>query len=384
MSTWIPNFPKITVGRFFFLTALLLLFFFGDSFTLDKTLNRLKSWDYFFAPLLILYLVSVLEGILAKCGIIKGMERFLSVKGFTRLSYAFIPGFIGLIPSIGGAHFACSVFPVSTSNLSGCRIAAINYFFRHFHVYSNPLIAGTVLACSITNVSLWSVSLTLFPLSVITFFFGWKFLLPPALQNEKRDSLKIDRIPLKFMLISMLIALETLVFFIQDCKLYIWLITVIITLTITSPRRFFACFLPRINTLILLSEIAFVLFFALVISSLNIAEILTNLIHSTGISIVFAYSLITILLAYLTGISQAYIAITMPLIHAMPGRHELLVCWLLALGFYIQFFTPSHLCLVVCANYYNCPVLCVLKKIFLPTTISFFLWAVIFGLFFFF
>ena len=94
---------------------------------IEDIIARLQSFNYFFAPLLILYLVSVLERTLDKFGFIHWIEDYLETRNLNRLSYAAIPGLIGLIPSIGGAHFACSIFPVSArKKLSGCRLAAIN------------------------------------------------------------------------------------------------------------------------------------------------------------------------------------------------------------------------------------------------------------------
>lgn len=101
----------MTIGRFFLAASLALLVFFGNSRTVHDTFNRLGTFDYFFAPLLILYLVSVLERILDRLSVISSIENYLADRNLTRLSYAFIPGLIGLIPSIGGAHFACSMFP---------------------------------------------------------------------------------------------------------------------------------------------------------------------------------------------------------------------------------------------------------------------------------
>lgn len=102
----------MTIGRFFLAASLALLVFFGNAQTVHDTLNRLGTFDYFFSPLLILYLVSVLERILDRLGVISSIENYLADRNLTRLSYAFIPGLIGLIPSIGGAHFACSMVPV--------------------------------------------------------------------------------------------------------------------------------------------------------------------------------------------------------------------------------------------------------------------------------
>lgn len=367
----------MTIGRFFLAASLALLVFFGNIRTVHDTLNRLETFDYFFAPLLILYLVSVLERILDRLGVISSIESYLADRNLTRLSYAFIPGLIGLIPSIGGAHFACSMFPSSAGKeLSGCQLAAINYFFRHFHVYSNPLITGTVLACAITNTSLWFVSLTLLPLTLLTFLLGWKFLIPSSKKYPKETGFSIkSSISLKMILLFVSISIETLIFFLLDIKICFWLAVVIFTLALVSPQTVWEAFKPSKDNLFLLSEVAFILIFACVINSLGINQLLTNFIYSSGVPTILAFSLVTVFLAYITGISQAYVAIVMPLIAGLTGNQFSLVCWLLALGFFIQYLTPAHLCLIVCAKYFKCSAFRLIQQIFPPVALAFLLWS---------
>lgn len=369
----------MTIGRLFLVLSIVLLVCFGNRDVVASVIVRLKAFDYFLAPLLTLYLVSVLERVLDKLGLIKWMEEFLEAKQLTRLSYAVIPGLIGLIPSVGGAHFACSMFPSAAGkSLSSCRLAAINYFFRHFHVYSNPLIAGTVLACAITNTSLWVLVLNLLPLTIFTFMSGWYFLIPKCSGSLERRKVSPIAVDFRTVTILSLVLLETIFFFLLNFKIYSWLIAVVATLAIFFPKKMVSSMTPKKDNLFLLSEIAFILVFASVVNCLGVSRILTDFIFNSGISLWVAFSLITVLLAFITGISQAYVAIIMPLVSTISGDESSLVCWLLALGFYIQYLTPSHLCLVVCADFFNCSVLNLLKQIFLPVTVSFLFWSVLF------
>ena len=369
----------MTIGRLFLVLSIVLLVCFGNRDVIAKVMVRLSSFDYFLAPLLILYLVSVLERVLDKFGFIKWIEDFLEAKQLTRLSYAVIPGLIGLIPSIGGAHFACSMFPTGAGKkLSGCRVAAINYFFRHFHVYSNPLIAGTILACTITHTSLWRVVLNLLPLTVFTFILGWYFLIPNRSRSPEMKRALPVTVNIRTTALVSLILLETIFSFSLNFKIYCWLIAIVATLAIFSPKKVFSSSAPSKDNLFLLSEIAFILIFASVVNCLGISRILTDFICNSKVPLWFAFSLITVLLAFITGISQAYVAIIMPLVSSISGDESTLVCWLLALGFYIQYLTPSHLCLVVSADFFKCSVLNLLKQIFLPVTIAFFGWTVLF------
>ena len=374
----------LTVGRFFLLTSILLLVLFGTQETALRVADRIFSFKYVFPPLLILYLIAVLEKELRELDLFSAFHSYLKTRGLLRQSYVLIPGLIGLLPSIGGAHFSCAAFPRDAmKNLTPCQSASINFYFRHFHVYSNPLIAGTVLACSITNTSLWTVSLTLLPLTLLTFYFGWKLLIPQSASNAS-VSIKIKNafaLKRNDKLLCFTLALETLFSIALGLKPYFWLGLVILTIGFTKKIPLLKVIKPSKGTIFLLSEIFFILLFACVINALNVGSLFSNFIHSLGITPLIALSLITIVLAYLTGISQAYIAIVMPLSLSLPNGSVFIVCWLLALGFFVQFFTPAHLCLVVCANFFQCPIIEILKKISQPLIIAFAVWSVVFTAF---
>lgn len=368
----------ITTGRIFLLLALILLFFFGNGVVFGKVVNRLCTFSYFLQPIFILYFISVIEKQLEALNVFKKFENFLAENRLTRLSYVLIPGLIGLIPSIGGAQFACSMFPkTSSKDFDNIQLASVNYYFRHFHVYSNPMIAGTILACAITHTNLLIVGAVLFPLSCLTFYFGWKWLIPAQASNtwlKKRNDFIFNR---SFFTAILFIACIGLICFILGQGLLLWLALVSIFLGFMKPEKLIINFLPTRQTSVLLIEIAFILFFAAVINSIGLKEVFADMVSSNLFQPVLALSLVTILLAFLTGISQAYVAIVMPLLSFLPGNHLLLICWLLALGFFVQYMTPAHLCLVVCSSYYKCSPIDILKLIYRPLLISFLIWSLL-------
>lgn len=62
----------MTIGRLFLVLSIVLLAFFGKAQIIEDIIARLQSFNYFFTPLLILYLVSVLERTLDKFGLFIG------------------------------------------------------------------------------------------------------------------------------------------------------------------------------------------------------------------------------------------------------------------------------------------------------------------------
>ena len=82
----------MTIGRLFLVLSIVLLAFFGKAQIIEDIIARLQSFNYFFAPLLILYLVSVLERTLDKFGFIHWIEDYLEALILLALFFLFLLG----------------------------------------------------------------------------------------------------------------------------------------------------------------------------------------------------------------------------------------------------------------------------------------------------
>ncbi len=101
------------------------------------------------------------------------LERIVSVaKAFLRrpaVAMAALPALIGLLPMPGGALFSAPMVGSAAdgAKVSGARLSAINYYFRHIWECWWPLYPGMILAVSITKLDFLSFIRFQFPLSVI-------------------------------------------------------------------------------------------------------------------------------------------------------------------------------------------------------------------------
>ncbi len=134
------------------------------------------------------------------------LERIVSLaRAFLRrpaVAMAALPALIGLLPMPGGALFSAPMVGSAAggAKVSGARLSAINYYFRHIWECWWPLYPGMILAVSITKLDFLSFIRFQFPLSVIIVACGLLILrkthpdlhiaAPPPPKGTKRKLLK--------------------------------------------------------------------------------------------------------------------------------------------------------------------------------------------------
>ncbi len=134
------------------------------------------------------------------------LERIVSLaRAFLRrpaVAMAALPALIGLLPMPGGALFSAPMVDSATggAKVSGARLSAINYWFRHIWECWWPLYPGMILAVSITKLDFLSFIRFQFPLSVFMIVCGLLLFrkthsdlhitAPPPPSRTKRKLLK--------------------------------------------------------------------------------------------------------------------------------------------------------------------------------------------------
>ncbi|MCQ2361506.1 MAG: DUF401 family protein, partial [Acidaminococcaceae bacterium] len=150
---------------------------------LTETLQMHRTYDIILA----LYFVMCLEIELRTSGTLAGMvsalEKIFSGAKFT---LAAMPAFLGLLPSLGGARFSAPIVEEAAKglNLSPAHKSAINFWFRHIFEFSNPIIPGMIIACSIVNVPFSEFLKNLAWLTVVAFVIGYFILIVPIKTNN--------------------------------------------------------------------------------------------------------------------------------------------------------------------------------------------------------
>ncbi len=118
-------------------------------------------------------IISVLIGLSEIMRASGQLERIVSLaRAFLRrpaVAMAALPALIGLLPMPGGALFSAPMVGSAAggTKVSGARLSAINYYFRHIWECWWPLYPGMILAVSITKLDFLSFIRFQFPLSII-------------------------------------------------------------------------------------------------------------------------------------------------------------------------------------------------------------------------
>lgn len=134
-----------------------------------------------------LVLIMFLEDILRRNGFLDRMLR--SLKGLARderLVMAFLPAFIGLLPSAGGARFSAPMVQevAGGSNLTAAQRSFTNYWYRHVWELFSPLYPAVLLALQLGGLSLGQVAAPGVPLAICGIVAG----LPFAFKGFRRGS----------------------------------------------------------------------------------------------------------------------------------------------------------------------------------------------------
>ena len=132
--------------------------------------------------LIALYLVMCLEIELRQSGLLSDMVETLH--GFfsdVKILLATMPAFLGLLPSIGGARFSAPIVEELSKdlNLSAEKKADINFWFRHVFEFSNPIIPGLILACSIAGVTFSEFLRHIAWMTIVALLVGYFVILRP-------------------------------------------------------------------------------------------------------------------------------------------------------------------------------------------------------------
>ena len=190
---------KVLIGPAILSGGLLIWLFESRSFeklwiAFTETLTMQRTWDL----LLCLYFVMCLEVELRKSGSLHGMVVTLrNIFSSNKVTLAFMPAFLGLLPSLGGARFSAPIVQEASEGIAvdDEQKSAINLWFRHIFEFSNPLMPGVILACGIANVSIGDLIDQVGWVTILCFVLGWIFLIIPLkiTDLEKATNTQHDR-----------------------------------------------------------------------------------------------------------------------------------------------------------------------------------------------
>ena len=357
---------KVLIGPAILSGGLLIWLFESRSFeklwiAFTETLTMQRTWDL----LLCLYFVICLEVELRKSGSLHGMVVTLrNIFSSNKVTLAFMPAFLGLLPSLGGARFSAPIVQEASEGIAvdDEQKSAINLWFRHIFEFSNPLMPGVILACGIANVSIGDLIDQVGWVTILCFVLGWIFLIIPLkiTDLEKATNTQHDRtidwkslvlafgpIVTSFLLIvafNVQAALAMGLVVVAFIPLYFWF---------KRPISVKSVFTESLDKKLFFNVIC-ILYFIQLLTVIGTLDEIVSVFNNSSLPQAVIIACLSFIFGVMTGMGQGYIAIVMPIVALMAPGNIVLVGIAMVYGMAGQMVTPTHLCILVTVEYFKC------------------------------
>ena len=356
---------KVLIGPAILSGGLLIWLFESRSFeklwvAFTETLTMQRTWDL----LLCLYFVMCLEVELRKSGSLHGMVVTLrNIFSSNKVTLAFMPAFLGLLPSLGGARFSAPIVQEASEGIAvdDEQKSAINLWFRHIFEFSNPLMPGVILACGIANVSIGDLIDQVGWVTILCFVLGWIFLIVPLkiTDPEKATNTQHDRsidwkslilafgpIVTSFLLIvafDVQAALAMGLVVVAFIPLYFWF---------KRPISVKSVFTESLDKKLFFNVVC-ILYFIQLLTVIGTLDEIVNVFNNSALPKAVIIACLSFIFGVMTGMGQGYIAIVMPIVALMAPGNIVLVGIAMVYGIAGQMVTPTHLCILVTVEYFK-------------------------------
>ncbi|MDY3739629.1 MAG: DUF401 family protein [Selenomonadaceae bacterium] len=345
-----------------------------------------RTYDLMFS----LYFVMCLEIELRTSGVLSDMVSALQrIFSSGKAILAVMPGFLGLLPSVGGARFSAPIVDEGCRNMiaSAEEKAAINFWFRHPFEFSNPIIPGMIMACSVTGIGYGDFVIHTAWVTVVCILTGWAMLIAPlkyksGAAGAKENEVSGDEGSFRdvILAVSPIIITFLLVVFADMASSAAMGISVLLIYAVLSMMGKEISLAKAVKGAMdgkMFLNIACILYFIQLLTETGILNEIIEAFQSAPLPIPVIIAGISIIVGILTGMSQAHVAIVMPIVAAvMPGNLDLAAV-AMVFGTAGQMITPTHVCFTVTTDYFNADFLTVLKKMVLIEIIVLTIFSVI-------
>ena len=356
---------KVLIGPAILSGGMLIWIFESRSFeklwvAFTETLTMQRTWDL----LLCLYFVMCLEVELRKSGSLHGMVVTLrNIFSSNKVTLAFMPAFLGLLPSLGGARFSAPIVQEASGGIAvdDEEKSAINLWFRHIFEFSNPLMPGVILACGIANVTIGDLIDQVGWVTILCFILGWIFLIIPLkiTDPEKATNTQHDRtidwkslvlafgpIVTSFLLIvafNVQAALAMGLVVVAFIPLYFWF---------KRPISVKSVFTESLDKKLFFNVVC-ILYFIQLLTVIGTLDEIVNVFNNSALPQAVIVACLSFIFGVMTGMGQGYIAIVMPIVALMAPGNIVLVGIAMVYGMAGQMVTPTHLCILVTVEYFK-------------------------------
>lgn len=350
------------------------------TYSMQSALTQSRTYDLIFA----FYFVMCLESELRLSKTLEGMVRELNhLFSSARLTTAIMPSFLGLLPSVGGALFSA---PIVAQGLKDIPVtvetkAAINYWFRHVFESGSPTIPGMILAAGIAGVSLSSFVVHLLWFAIFFALVGWLLWLMPLKKYDQIGTSKQYNTESKTVISNTFLAISPIVInlllmmaFDVSASIAMAIVAILLWPILHYLGRgvsLRSTFIDSINKKLFLN-IACILYFISLLSNSGVLDQLVDKLNTSPLPLPVIFAILSLLIGLLTGMSQAFIAIVMPIANGVVPQDLYYMGLIMVFGLIGQMLTPVHLCFTISVNYFNASFSKVFLKVLLASTITLF------------
>jgi len=323
----------------------------------QKTMTMSRTYDVLIALYGIMCFEVELRASGALSGMVNGLEQiFSSIK----LTLASMPAFLGFLPSLGGAIFSAPIVEEASKglNLSPEHKTAINFWFRHIFEFSNPIIPGMIIACSIVGVPFSQFVSHLAWLTVVAFLVGYFYLMVPIKNAHVKP---VTGNKMKYVADILLCLFPVLSNFILVMVFHVQASVAMISSTIVM--YLLLKFLHRnisIKEILIgaidkkmFGNVLMILIFIQLLIATNVLTAIVAAFKASPLPIPVIIAAISFIIGILTGMSQGHVAIIMPIVAALAPGDMRMTAIAMAFGVGGQMLTPTHVCFTVTIDYFN-------------------------------
>ncbi|MBN1412317.1 MAG: DUF401 family protein [Spirochaetales bacterium] len=331
----------------------------------------------------ILYFIMVIEKIMRKSGMIRGMADSLKkLVRNNRLAAGLMPMVIGMLPSPGGARFSCPLVDEVTQASKNQPVdrAYVNYWFRHVWHDGFLLYPGIILASTLLQMPLAVFFLHLLPFMLFSFLIG-SLLGLSRLKHEPIDSGLSWFESLKGFLVAMapvlyVIGMYIILSFIPVISTFaletavISVIPVLFIRTRQTRKDFIDLFIKSFPVKLTVIILGVMVFKEVLIQS-GIMNSIIGLMENLHVPSRVVFFILPLAAALLSGLAVSYVSVSFPVLISLGlavSNPWVIIATFMA-GFIGVMSTPLHLCAVATAYYFNAPVGRVLSRIILSELI---------------
>lgn len=319
-----------------------------------------------------LVLIMILEHLMRTTGLLQGMVTGLRglIRDY-RLIAAMLPAFLGFLPSAGGAVFSAPmVDEVSReAGLTAEQKSFINYWYRHIWEFILPLYPAVLLTVEIAKVPVGEFMKLQYPF----FFFMILLGIPTAFGRATKTVNPVNEEKRKFYLRNVMagilpvaVIIAAVLFFAVPISLAVGVVVVaMLVWQRYSPADAVKLVRESFSWNIIFLVLGVMIFKDMLTASGAVGG-LSAYFQELHIPPVLLAVFLPFMVGALTGMSQAFVAITFPLLLGMvPGGLHLLSLGYIS-GFVGIMLSPVHLCLVLTVDYFKADFAAVYRRLLLP------------------